>query len=342
MNLLIIGYCHLQDGFLYASKSLERKKYKIFFFPYLSHIMDKIENIDDILIEYIYKNNIEICLWWCNYLKYDNYEYIISSLMNKYIQNIFFNWDPYLYNYEKYKSFYWQDVIIEKKKIYKLMNCVLSCFEKEIDYFKNKLEIKYSFPGYDFDISKYLYDDNYKCDISIVCTNLYDNEDQFPKESTNITRYNIVNKIYENRDKVKFFIYGPLNFKEKYPDCYQGIVSYNDCNKVFSNSIINLSIHPLIKELNSENSKEEYFSERVPQILGCNGLLVTNSLFTDKLEKNKDYIYIDDKIDWFDYLLSIIKNTDKYNFVRENGNKKAFKYYQWDNWAEIFDSSIIK
>jgi ATP-dependent Zn protease len=42
----------------------------------------------------------------------------------------------------------------------------------------------------------------------------------------------------------------------------------------------------LLKELNNENSKEEYFSERLPQILGCKGLLMTNSLLTNILKKD--------------------------------------------------------
>ena len=37
MKLLIIGYCHLDDGFLYASKALEKVNYEIYFFPYLQY-----------------------------------------------------------------------------------------------------------------------------------------------------------------------------------------------------------------------------------------------------------------------------------------------------------------
>ena len=57
-------------------------------------------------------------------------------------------------------------------------------------------------------------------------------------------------KIYANRHKINFHIYGPIEFKNLYPDCYQGFIKYDECYKVFSNSKINLSIHPIIYELN--------------------------------------------------------------------------------------------
>ena len=31
-NLLIVGYCHLADGFLYGSEALKKHNYNIFFF----------------------------------------------------------------------------------------------------------------------------------------------------------------------------------------------------------------------------------------------------------------------------------------------------------------------
>ena len=79
MNLLIIGYCHLDDGFLYASKALEKLGYKIHFFPYLSHIMDKIENRDTILLNIIQKESIDICLWWCNNVTIETYDKVINN-----------------------------------------------------------------------------------------------------------------------------------------------------------------------------------------------------------------------------------------------------------------------
>ena len=81
-NLLIIGYCNLEDGFLYGSKALERLNYKIFFFPYFNYILDKIENIDEIMIQKIEENEINICLWWNNSITYESIQKITDKTKN--------------------------------------------------------------------------------------------------------------------------------------------------------------------------------------------------------------------------------------------------------------------
>ena len=328
MNILLIGYCHLADGFLYAANALKKYNYEIFFFPYLIYKMENNNNYIEDFKKKITDHKIDICLWWNNMLVFDE----IDKMINKDIINIFFNWDPFLYNYEKYNKFNWKDRIENKKKIYPLMNYIFTCFQKERKHF-NKLKIFYNPPGFDKDVSRNVKIINYQCDVSFILTNLYSNKDEFPTEATNINRLDIVNKIYENRHKIKFHIYGPIEFKELYPDCYQGFIKYDDCYKVFSNSKINLSIHPIVKELNDIHSKEEYFSERVPQILGCQGLLMTNSNFTHILKKNEDYLFINDKTDYLNLIINVINNNKDYDKIRLNGYNKALMNYQWDNWA---------
>jgi len=287
-NILLIGYCYLQDGFLYAMNELKKYNYKIYFFPYFTYILDNNEKKDDILIEYIKSNNINICLWWNNRLKYDSVKYIIDNLNkldNIDLKHYFYNWDPYLYNYEDYNCIYWKEVVENTTKIYKLMDYTFSCFENEINYTKKynleynkKINISYLPSGFNPSISNYIYDEKYICDVSIVCTNIYDDKKMYPDESCNLHRYEVINKLYENRNKIKFFIYGNDNIKKMYPECYKGFVKYEDCNRIFSNSRINLSIHCLTESVHRfGNSTHEYFSERVPQILGCKGLLMTNT-----------------------------------------------------------------
>ena len=328
MNLLLVGYCHLADGFLYASRSLEKLGYKIYFFPFLIYKMD---NNNDLIKDYknmIIDKKINICLWWNNSISFDE----LNLMINKNIKNIFFNWDPFLYNYQKYNNTNWISRIQNKEKIYPLMDNIFSCFEFEIKYF-NKLPIYYNSPGFDPNISKYECNNEYICDISFILTNLYNDNNEFPKEASNLNRYDVVNKIYENRDKINFHIYGPEIFKTLYPDCYKGFIKYDDCNKVFSNSKINLSIHPIVYELNSKNSKETYFSERVPQILGSKGLLMTNSNLDNLLIKNVDYIFINENINYIDIIFNIINNNDDFNIIRNNGYEKGIKYFTWDKWA---------
>lgn len=335
MNILLIGYCHLEDGFLYASKALEHFNYHIDFFPYLIYKMDNNNNYVSDFKKVIKEKNINICLWWNNSIQFDD----ITQMLNKDLINIFFNWDPFLYNYQKYNTNNWIERIENKKKIYPLMNFIFTCFETEIKYFE-KFPIIYNPPGFDENISIYTQNFDYSCDISFILTNLYDNVNEFPKEASNLNRFDIVNKLYEHRDKFKFHIYGPENLKELYPECYKGFIKYNDCNKVFSNSKINLSIHPIVYELNQKNSKEEYFSERVPQILGCKGLLVSNSDFNNILKKDNDYIYIDENIDYLNLFKKIINNCNNYDHIRLNGYNKAIQNYKWLNWAENIHKQI--
>ena len=335
MNILLIGYCHLEDGFLYASKALEKFNYHIDFFPFLIYKMDNNDNYISDFKKVIKEKNINICLWWNNSIQFDD----INQMLDKDLINIFFNWDPFLYNYEKYNTNNWTERIENKNKIYPLMNFIFTCFETEITYFKN-FPIIYNPPGFDENISFYQQNLDYSCDISFILTNLYNDNNEFPQEATNLNRFDIVNKLYENRNKFKFHIYGPEYLKEIYPECYKGFIKYNECNKVFSNSKINLSIHPIIFELNQQNSKEEYFSERVPQILGCKGLLVSNSDFNHILKKDNDYIHINDSLDYLQLFEKIIKNCNDYDPIRLNGYKKAMANYQWFHWAKNIHDKI--
>ena len=350
MNILLIGYCNLGDGFLYASKALEQLNYKIYFFPYLNYKMDQNPNLIQDLKESIINNKINICLWWNNSIQYDEINEILKtnnenkSEIKTNIKNIFYNWDPFLYNYEKYNvNNHWENIIENKKKVYSLMDFIFTCYEKEKMYFQSKpyeYKIFYNSPGFDKNASKYVYNKNYSCDVSFVLTNLYNNQNEFPQEATNLNRYTIVDKLYEKRNTIKFNIYGPENFKYIYPECYKGFIKYDEANLVFSNSKINLSIHPIIYELNEENSNEEYFSERVPQILGCQGLLMTNSNLSSILKKNEDYIHINQNMDYINLIENILKNYKQYKHIKMNGYKKAINYYQWNNWGKKIDQII--
>jgi len=343
-KILLVGYCNLHDGFLYASNALKKIGNIMYFFPYMGFQIDNI-HIDEInlrLINFIIENNISHVLWWNNRISYQNIDYIIknTNVNNTNIKNMFFNWDPYLYDYERYNCYFWKDSIEERVNICKLMNCTFSCFEREINYLRNKTRITYLPPGFDPEISKFEYDPEYECDISIVCTNLYNDRNIFPIYSNNIERSDVVNMLYSHRDKIKFHIYGPEFLNEIYPECYKGFIKYDKSNKVFSNSKINLSLHPMTYSLHSPNSREDYFSERVPQILGCRGLLVSNSYYNNILKDNSEYVFIGNN-EWFDKIMYVLEHYDDYQYIRENGYQVALANYTWDKWAEKIHHSVM-
>ena len=151
-KILLVGYCNLYDGFLYSSNALKKFGYIMYFFPYMGFQNNNI-HIDEInmrLINFIIENNISYILWWNNRISYKNIDFIIKNIYikNKNIKNIFFNWDPYLYDYERYDCYYWKELIEDRVNIYKLMNCTFSCFEREINCLRNKTKITYLPPGF--------------------------------------------------------------------------------------------------------------------------------------------------------------------------------------------------
>ena len=333
MNICIIGYCHNADGFLGASNALQLLNYKVRLFPYLSYKMDKNINLIQDFHDFLKNYSIKICIWWNNSILKEDFDKMIKN--NEELIHIFYNWDPFLYEYSKYTTNNWIKRIEDKKNIYRQMNYIFSCFGKEVSIIQEEninRNIFYNPPGFDKNISYYHEDEHYKCDVSIVATNLYEDNQEFPFDATNITRFEIVNYLYSIKSKIKFHVYGPPHFKERFGECYKGFVTYNNCKKIFSNSKINLSIHPIIYELNDSNCEKEYFSERIPQILGCKGLLITNSYLHHTLKPDKDYIHID-KENYKDKINHILNNSNDYENIRINGYNKALLYYQWNNWA---------
>ena len=69
---------------------------------------------------------------------------------------------------------------------------------------------------------------------------------------------------------------------------------------------------------------------------------MTNSNLSHILNKNTDYIYVDENTNIIETVLNIINvnNKDNYKSIRKNGFNKALQYYQWENWANIIVNNI--
>jgi len=343
MKIVLVGYCHLADGFRGGAAALQRMGHPVFFFPYYCYIMDKRNDAESELLSLIEKKEVDVCLWWCNAVKASSCRFIVERLQEekRRVIHLFYNFDPFLYNYEKYQCLFWKPLIENKEKVYACMHSIFTCFEREIQYFAS-LSIDYLPPGFDPAVSFYEEDKSYACDISIVCTTLYDNFTEHPAEAVSLGRWEVVHMLYAHRHLYRFHIYGPEKMGAIFPECYRGFVSYEDSRKVFSNSKVNLSIHTLTKELHRDNSPYEYFSERVPQILGCKGLLATNSFLHTHLQPDRDYIYLDKESPqhWFEKILWIIRDSPTYNPIRESGYRRAREVYTWDQWAHRLDTEM--
>ena len=296
MNIVIIGYYGFEDGYYAYGKHFNQHFNTVSFFPLIEcrdltkHNKTSISDIENIisgtpLTDNIYSNKLinnnvpkNVVLIAHNNdmlasLKIDNIlvvEYI-HSLKTKYnFQLIQVNWDPIINNTHN-------DIINYFDKSFCSDPALLTLYQN-VRSFK---------AGYNTDTSFYKEDNDYKCDVSFIGTNLYENN-IFPNQSLN--RKQILDIIYANKD-ITLHIYGPEFLSKLYPDSYKGFISYKDCYKVFSNSKISLNISPL---LNASTNDTVYYSERLPQILACDGVMLCNNDLSPMLIPNIHYLYIDD------------------------------------------------
>ena len=330
MNILIIGYYSFEDGYYAYGKHFQNYFKTISFFPLieckdLSKVnKTKINDIENIISgsdfnKNLYSNKLinhnvpkNVVLIAHNNdmlasLKIDNLlalEYIHSLKKLYNFQLIQVNWDPIINNAN---------------------NNIINYFDKSfcsdpalLPLYKNVRLFK---AGYSKDTSFYKEDNDYKCDVSFIGTNLYENP-IFPNKSLN-RRY-ILDAIYANKS-IKLHIYGPKFLGDRYPDSYKGFISYKNCYKVFSNSKINLNISPLVNINTNDNL---YYSERLPQILACDGVMLCNNDLSPMLIPNQHYLYINHINQLLPCIHYFLNNTAFQEKIKKNVTeiKDTFNY----------------
>ncbi len=318
-KLLIVGYYQLEDGFKACANQLQ-KDYEISFFPLLKYEHDLLDLVTD-LSNLILTVDV-VFLWYFNYFTQNWWRYdqflSIKHIMPISTQLIAYSWDPLIVTSE-----------INPIRLRLLSQChlYLTGDHQEIKYLKQLglNHVHYAPSGFDPSITYPIIDNLYQCDVSIICTNLYGDESKFPLEFVRLNRKKIVDLIYANRHNIKFHIYGPPSLQILYPECYQREISYIDCPKVFSNSRINLCIHAVS---NHSQGQHLYFSERLPQILGCRGLLYCETEYHYLLEPNVNYI-LADPIDPITQIKQILSNYDNYINLRQRGYELAINHLTW-------------
>lgn len=331
-NICIVCYYEIREALYEAKKSLEKLGYKIMGFPmykYIHDVNEKIENYADTFINFINENHIDVVLWWFINIKTSEFKFIKDNTQVKYM---LFNWDD---------PFNWNLCDLANKASY-FDAVFITCKENEINYINNGTKIAHCLlpafspeihnPVTNFNISDY---EKYNCDISFCCTNLYETSEY---NNQYIKRKKIVDDIYENQKKYDytFHIYGPSFLKKKYADSYRGFINYNDLNKLFNYSKINLCTHVLC-------NADGYVNERVILIGGSGGLLlVDNVKGIDKyFEPNKD-IYILDRENYVTQIVEILSNIDQAIEMRKSFNLKCNLFYTYDNWANFIHDKYLK
>lgn len=333
-KITIVGYHHLQDGFLGASKAFEQLGYVVDFFPLLSYKSDGLDEdtIKKDLIGAIngHLNNVRystkvteyesfVVLWWNFNVTEDFVKTVKES--TKSALHIFYSWDD-PYSIEKAGS-------LNRKFSY--IDICFTCCAKSVDYYllSGAKRAYYLPPGFDKNVHKYEKDDRFECDVSIVCTNLYDFDDK-----KHINRKKFLDDII-NDGTIDLHIYGNELFKDIYPDHYKGFINFKNSNKVFSNSKININTH-------IRKNGNMYINERTCQILGSRGLLYIDDIngLDNVINRITECVVIDED-NHVKQIKDILNNYDLYEKVKENGHQLALKHYTWNIFANNINQYIL-
>ena len=330
-KVLITAYYELKESILLASEALKNTGLDVISFPlykYYADINDKDDNYVNIFNNFINKEKPDVILWWYFSIPTNDLEKIVTE--HKKIKQFMFNWD---------EPYNWALCDIKNKA--KFFDCVfITAAEKINNYIQNgtkKAIVLY--PGYDTKVHHIIIDDNddikkkYTCDISICCTNLYEDLDKFPDQY--IVRKNLVDDLYDNQEKYDyiFHIYGPKKFEKMYPNSYKGFINYYDTNYLFNYSKINICTHV-------QQGANKYLNERVNMILGSGGLLAVDKVNgIDKIFDVQKECVILTQNNYIEQLVEILKNYDGYYLTRFNGKQKSLEY-TWDKWASIIYAEL--
>jgi hypothetical protein len=329
-HLLVLGAYGLADG--YNSLVYNFKKYfdSISFFPLfiyndlsnsqeyydrclLNCINGTFNNSDDIIgmINFNVKKTHIIYFHNFSYLKY-NLRVFNLITYDKDFKLIMINWDASIYHAS-------QDIIEKFDIIY------------TSHYNLENHNIKPLFTGY-LKEKSYKYIDNfYKCDVLFIGTTLYD-DNTFTNQ--NIKRKDILDEICKE-PSITLHVYTNNKYiSEKYSANYKGYISYDDSCKAFSNALFTLNISPIAESMINGH---HYYSERLPQILACESIMISNNNFSGLLEPNIDYIYITNLKELNTKILHYKNNPNLLDKMRENYSDKLHLF----NYDNIIDKMIL-
>ena len=213
MNILIIGYYNLADGFLYGSKEFIKKNHNIYFFPFLNWKNNNFNNTQELFLD-IQNIDFDLIIWWYSACDVKCIK-LFSEMCKNYNINIkktiIYNWDPILYHSKE--LLIWKNKILIENNIIeqKLVDKYFCVTPEQV----TKINAIHALPGFSKElvISKITNDNfngiwedfnnnhSYICDISFVITNLYTDENICPQEFQLGNRKKILDYFYERRDK---------------------------------------------------------------------------------------------------------------------------------------------
>ena len=324
MKLLIVGWYNLINPIITAKDYFTILGYDVYFLPLLYFRQKYRDNeLSDSLIRFIKNIDPVIMLWWNWECPSEILKNIKQNTQN--VLHLLFNWDhPFClsnwdnnFNRKITSGNIWDICFVTG-------DCNLDEYIKsgssEAYYLRMFADEKNHFPEYD---------KKYECDISIVCTNLYDDNTIFP--NCLLSRKEMIQNIINSG--INIHIYGPENLKNTFPNQYKGFIHFMDNHKVFYNSKINLCTHV--------DNGHKYCNERVGTILSSGGLLLCDQVkgIDTILTDGYDCVLIDET-NYISQIKHILNNYEKYEHVKINALETAKQKFSPYFWCKYIDSKI--
>lgn len=316
MKILIVGFYEFSDGY-YALGEILGKYCKLKFFALLDwrdRVREGGERGND-LERVVGEFEPDFLLVWHNFEFVERFEieevgFVLKDYLRKVnVKKICLNWDlGYGYDVEREGG-------------------VLGLFELVFGVCPRYVGVgNYVFynQGFNERVSyRSVKDREFVCDVSFVGTNLYDDYGN----NRECSRRKVLDALVKEGGEISCFVYGTENVGREYPENYKGYVKYDDCHKVFSNSLVTLNISPVNDEVGG--GETYYYSERMAQIFGCDGVMVCNNDFGEfvprdcyvRIERAEDVVEVvrrlkRDRGEWMGYVERVRKMKGKFNYEK--------------------------
>jgi hypothetical protein len=324
MKLLIVGWYNLINPIITAKDYFTILGYDVYFLPLLYYNQKYSgEQLSNALISFIKNIDPAIMLWW----NWESSKEVLLEIKIKTqnILHVLFNWDhPFCLSS-------WDNNHNRRITSKNIWDICFATADYKLDEYTNSgtSEVYYLRMFADENIHFPEVDKSYECDVSFICTNLYEDKVMFPNNITN--RREVITNIINNGFNVH--IYGPEHLKEIFPNQYKGFSHFLNNHKVFYNSKINLCTHG--------DNGYKYCNERVGTILSSGGLMMCDKVdgIETILTHNKDFILFDEN-NYIEQIRDIINNYDRYVHIKENAVITARNKFSPKYWSEFIDSKI--
>jgi hypothetical protein len=366
MRVVIVGYYSCEHGFGGGAEALAKRGYVVDFFPLSAYVADHgVAETIDALVGFI-NNDVDVAkmhpktihnkighggtlptiiLWW------NNVGTLMDSLRGVREKTPNTRWIYYTWDVVQAQN------TSERDNIYSVFDSCLTCSETDTFWYKLNgcRRAAYLAPGFDpklhhpaatLNQEQEADKQRWECDVSLVCTNLYEHEHKDGGDD-HINRAKLLDKLQEKQQELakigtelKVHLYGPAEFRDRYPTMYRGYANFEDLSKIYYWSHINICTH-----VSKRHSR--YINERVCQILGSGGLLLVDATKDIKrvLDTDNECLIIDenDPVGQIMNVLKMYSNNEgrkRLDEIKHNGYQRALEYLTWDHWAKTVDSTI--